>query len=55
MEDCNEAKQTFRYLNTTSNLKQRLECNDDKLAGYADADWAANSLDRKSNTELEQE
>lgn len=50
--DWTEAKRTVRYLLGTIELKLRLGGNyDDKiLTGYADADWAGNNFDRKSNS-----
>ena len=50
--DWKEAKRTVRYLMRTKELKLRLGENieNEALLGYADADWAGNNTDRKSNS-----
>uniref|UniRef100_A0AAG5DV13 Retrovirus-related Pol polyprotein from transposon TNT 1-94 n=1 Tax=Anopheles atroparvus TaxID=41427 RepID=A0AAG5DV13_ANOAO len=50
--DWNELKRVVRYLKGSIDLKLRISrCNDDSgLVGYADADWAENQNDRKSNS-----
>ncbi|XP_062557906.1 uncharacterized protein LOC134222764 [Armigeres subalbatus] len=47
--DWTEAKRALRYLKETSKLKLKLGgCGD--IKGYADADWAGDRSDRKSNS-----
>lgn len=48
--DWTEAKRVLRYLKATSVLKLELGANEGELQGYADADWAGNVKDRKSNS-----
>lgn len=48
--DWTEAKRILRYLNGTCELKLRLGGDETGLEGYADADWAGNVADRKSNS-----
>ena len=50
--DLNEAKRIIRYLKGTCDLKLRLSDNSKNqgLVGFADADWAEDNVDRKSNT-----
>lgn len=48
--DWTEAKRVLRYLKSTSDLKLELAVNRQELRGYADADWAGNVKDRKSNS-----
>lgn len=47
--DWTEAKRTLRYLYSTADMKLTLGGAGD-LIGYADADWAGDKTDRKSNT-----
>lgn len=52
-EDWTELKRAIRYLKGTANLKLKLSSVDDDcdiLVGFADADWAENRDDRKSNS-----
>lgn len=52
-EDWNELKRVLKYLKGTSTLKLELSGDSgghELLYGYADADWAENKSDRKSNT-----
>lgn len=52
-EDWTELKRVIKYLKGTSKLKLKLsfvEENQDIFYGYADADWAENRDDRKSNS-----
>lgn len=47
-----EAKRILRYLKGTISYKLKLgnlDCKENELLGYADADWAQNTSDRKSN------
>lgn len=44
------AKQVLRYLNTTADLALIYEKSGQQISGYADADWAGDSTDRKSFT-----
>ncbi|KAG5875725.1 hypothetical protein JTB14_007660 [Gonioctena quinquepunctata] len=50
--DWNELKRVVRYLKGTSHFNLRLSKKELKepLIGYADADWAEDSLDRQSNS-----
>ncbi|KXJ76472.1 hypothetical protein RP20_CCG009564 [Aedes albopictus] len=48
--DWTEAKRVLRYLKATSELKLVLGAGKEELQGYADADWAGNVKDRKSNS-----
>lgn len=48
--DWTEAKRTLRYLKSTSDLQLQLGGAIGDLEGYADADWAGNVPDRKSNS-----
>lgn len=48
--DWTEAKRTLRYLKATSGLQLQLGGDAGDLEGFADADWAGNVLDRKSNS-----
>lgn len=51
--DWNEVKRILQYLKGTKNLFLKLGNEDEKiknLFGYADADWAQNKKDRKSNS-----
>lgn len=51
--DWNELKRVVKYLKGTINLKltlSRVEQNNEIFFGYADADWAENKDDRKSNS-----
>lgn len=48
--DWHEAKRVLRYLKSTSNHKLILGSTADGLEMYADADWAGNHRDRKSNS-----
>ncbi|KAG5875395.1 hypothetical protein JTB14_031369 [Gonioctena quinquepunctata] len=50
--DWNELKRVVRYLEGTSYFNLRLSKKElkESLIGYADADWAEDSLDRKSNS-----
>lgn len=51
--DWTEFKRIFRYLNGTKDRKLKLgnkSVQNNSLIGYADADWAGDSADRKSNT-----
>lgn len=50
--DWTELKRMVRYLKGTINLKLRLSHHEDRsgLIGYADADWAEDRDDRKSNS-----
>lgn len=51
-EDWNQCKRILKYLKTTSNLKLLLsnKNKDQQLIGYADANWAEERTDRKSNS-----
>lgn len=52
-QDWNELKRVLRYLKGTANLKLALGSDDGSgefFYGYADANWAENRKDRKSNT-----
>lgn len=52
-EDWNELKRTMKYLKGTADLKLKLssiETKGDTFFGYADADWAENQEERKSNS-----
>ena len=53
-EDWNELKRILRYLKGTSEHYLKLSDskvnNNNELIGYADANWAENNVDRKSNT-----
>lgn len=51
-QDWTELKRIVRYLKGTVELKLRLSKHDDHsaLVGFADADWAENREDRKSNS-----
>lgn len=52
--DWTEAKRTVRYLKGTTEWKLKLgndtEEHEESLIGYADANWAQNKRDRKSNS-----
>ncbi|KXJ71119.1 hypothetical protein RP20_CCG021438 [Aedes albopictus] len=48
--DWTEAKRTLRYLKATSGLQLQLGGGCGELEGFADADWAGNVSDRKSNS-----
>ena len=53
--DWEEVKRVFRYLKHTRNYQLKLgaanqESNQNILTGYADANWAGNANDRKSNS-----
>ena len=52
--DWTEVKRIFRYLNHTKDKRLKLgslsEQYNNQLIGYADADWASDTDDRKSNT-----
>lgn len=50
--DLEEAKRIIRYLKGTKNLQLRLSNKSEKqeLIGYSDADWAEDTVNRKSNT-----
>lgn len=52
--DWTEVKRIFRYLQATMEKRLKLgsssECDNNQLIGYADADWAGDTSDRKSNT-----
>lgn len=46
-----ELKRLIRYLKGTKSMKLYLKCENEKgLYGFADADWAQNKSDRKSNS-----
>lgn len=52
-EDWNQLKRVVRYLKATSHMKLKLsniQTNDLSLYGYADATWADDRIDRKSNS-----
>lgn len=51
-EDWNELKRILKYLKGTANLSLLLGRSDSQseLIGYADANWAENRVDRKSNS-----
>lgn len=51
-EDWNELKRVLKYLKGTANLSLLLgkSKNNTDLVGYADANWAENRIDRKSNS-----
>lgn len=51
-EDWNEGKRVLKYLKATISLKMKLGRRDDaaNLIGYADANFAENRVDRKSNS-----
>lgn len=52
-DDWNEVKRVIKYLKGTADMKlklSRVEVKGDKFFGYADADWAENRSDRKSNS-----
>lgn len=50
--DMNEVKRVIRYLKGTENLKLKLSSDGcaDSMVTYTDADWAEDTIDRKSNT-----
>lgn len=54
LRDWTEVKRVFRYLKMTADLKLKLGNSEErgKLIGYADADWAGDSNDRKSTSGL---
>lgn len=52
-EDWNQLKRVVRYLKSTQHLKLKLsniQLNENSLHGYADATWADDRNDRKSNS-----
>lgn len=50
IEHLNGCHHVMRYLNATSNLSLQYKCSGKPLHGFADADWAGGSDDRKSFT-----